>query len=258
MSKKEKIIKPDMEFDELIKRVAQTENKEVIQISKENMKDETIDDLLKDFEGKVQQDKNGVEFWHARDLQVLFQYELWQKFQNVIEKAEHSCEQSNYDVLDHFIQVDKMVEIGSNTSRKIRDYKLTRYACYLIAQNGDPRKKPVAFAQTYFAVQTRRQEIQDVKIRNLTEDEKRVKLRNEIKVYNKSLSSVVKTFGVIKPSDYAIFHNEGYKGLYAGKKKQDIATHKGLKEKDSRPYGKRGVGSKLVQSYTNRSQIEKR
>ena len=231
MPEKEKLFKVDMNSNELIERVAQTDNSEVAQVSKENMKDETIDNLLKEFESKANQDEKGIEFWYARELQELLTYSQWRRFEEVIEKAINSCETSQQEPESHFAKVGKIVQAGIS-EKPIVDYKLTRYACYLIAQNGDPRKKPVSFAQTYFAVQTRRKELQDIKIRKLSEDDKRLKLRTEIKGHNKSLSSEAKRCGVIAPLDYAAFQNAGYQGLYDGEERLDIAKRKGLKKKD--------------------------
>ena len=121
MSKKEKIVKTDRGFDKLAERVAQTDSNEVVQISKENIKDETIDNLLKEFEKKANKGKDGIEFWYARDLQVLFEYELWQNFQKIVNKAKQACKTSKKAVDNHFIDVNKMVKIGSNTSRTIQD-----------------------------------------------------------------------------------------------------------------------------------------
>ena len=118
-------------------------------------------------------DEFGMEFWYARELQKVLDYKEWRKFGGVIEKAKKACENSNINVLDHFTDINKMVQIGSGAERKQKDYKLTRYACYLIAQNGDSRKKVIATAQTYFAVQTRKQEITEKEYSMLTEDEKR-------------------------------------------------------------------------------------
>ncbi len=227
------LFKFDMDFDELVERVAQIDNSEVVQVSKENMKDDTIDSLLKEFESKANYDDDGIEFWYARELQELLSYTSWDKFDNgVIDEAKKSCENLEIPVDQNFQEVFSQQGKNSKGGRTSKDYKLTRYACYLIAQNGDPRKKPVAFAQTYFAVQTRRQELQDVEIKRLSEDDKRLKLRNEIKGYNKSLSNVAKSFGVIKPLDYAIFQNAGYQGLYDGEKRDNIAKRKGLKKKE--------------------------
>lgn len=194
--------------------------------------DYSIDKFLSAFEDKAQKDENGVEFWYARDLQHLLSYSAsWQNFQKVIEKAKISCNTFGQLVDSHFNDFIKMVESGV-APVPIQDFKLTRYACYLIAQNGDSKKKPVAFAQTYFAVQTRRQELEDVKLNKLSENNKRIHLRQEIKKHNSRLSSVAKNAGVIEPLDHAVFQNFGYKGLYNGKTKQDIATHKGLSKKD--------------------------
>ena len=123
-------------------------------------------------------DENGIEYWYARELQVVLSYKEWRKFDGVIERAKKSCKNSNINALDHFVEVDKMVQIGSGAERKQRDYKLTRYACYLIAQNGDSRKKVISLAQTYFAIQTRKQEISEKEYSSLTEDEKRFYQRN--------------------------------------------------------------------------------
>ena len=140
------------------------------------------------FENIKHIDENGNEYWFARELQSVLEYKRWDKFNNVITNATISCKNSNYVIDDHFSQVGKMVDIGSKTSRSISDYKLSRYACYLIAQNGDSRKKVVALAQTYFAVQTRKMEITEREYSTLTEDEKRFYQRNLTKKGNYSLN----------------------------------------------------------------------
>ena len=132
-----------------------------------------IDKNNKSFENIKHIDENGIEFWYARELMPVLQYSNWQNFERIINKAKMSCQNSDISVLDHFINVSKMVQIGSGAYREQIDYKLTRYACYLIAQNGDSRKKVIALAQTYFAVQTRKQEISEKEYSLLTEDEKR-------------------------------------------------------------------------------------
>ena len=191
----------------------------------------SIDELITKFEQSSHKNEEGVEFWYARDLQVLLEYSQWRRFENIIDKAKDACESSKQQVLHHFANFGKIVKTGVAT-KEVVDYKLTRYACYLIAQNGDSRKQSIAFAQTYFAVQTRRQELEDLAIKNMSEDEKRIKLRNEIKGYNKSLSGVARKYGVVEPLDYAIFQNAGYRGLYAGESAKDIANRKGLHKKD--------------------------
>jgi len=173
--------------------------------------------------------ENGQEFWYARELQVVLDYKEWRKFENVIEKAKKSCENSNINISDHFVTMDKMVEIGSKTKRKILEYKLTRYACYLIAQNGDSRKKVIALAQTYFAVQTRKMEITEKEYSNLTEIEKRFYQRNLTKRGNYSLNQVAKKCGV---KNFDKFHNAGYKGLYNGETANDIAKRKNLRYRE--------------------------
>ena len=138
----------------------------------------------------------GSEYWMARELMKALDYKKWQKFINVIENAKNACKQSNFIINDHFTQVGKMVDIGSKTSRTIMDYELSRYACYLIVQNADPRKEVVALGQTYFAVQTRKQEINEKEYSMLTEDEKRFYQRNLTKKGNYSLNQVAKKCGV--------------------------------------------------------------
>lgn len=193
---------------------------------------ETVfDTFITRLEANINTDENGVEFWYARELQKILEYGEWRNFERIIDKAKTACEHTGKSVNDYFVDVNKIVETGVAT-KEIDDYKLTRYACYLIAQNADARKKIVAFAQTYFAVQTRRQEIEDGNIRNLSENERRIHLRLEIKEHNKSLASTAKSFGVIEPLDYASFQNAGYKGLYAGKTKSDIAKRKGIAKND--------------------------
>lgn len=157
----------------------------------------------------------GEDFWYARDLQKILNYEQWRNFLKVIEKAKEACKNSGQFVQDHFAEVSKMVELGSGAKRKIDDYELSLYACYLIVQNADPKKEIVALGQTYFAVQTRKQELQE-QFETLDEDKKRLAIRNELKEHNKSLAEAAKNAGVETSLDYAIFQNHGYKGLYGG------------------------------------------
>ncbi len=173
--------------------------------------------------------EDGVEYWYARELKTVLNYKEWRKFDGVIEKAKMACENSNVNALDHFVEADKMVQIGSGAKRKQIDYKLSRYACYLIAQNGDSRKKVIALAQTYFAVQTRKQEINEKEYSLLTEDEKRFYQRNLTKKGNYSLNKTAKNAGV---KNFDRFHNFGYKGLYNGETADDIAKRKGLRYRE--------------------------
>jgi DNA-damage-inducible protein D len=196
--------------------------------------DESIDGLIARFEDAAHQDEDGIQFWFARDLQRLLEYVEYRNFQPVIQKAMDACRNSGQPVENHFVQVHEMVEIGSNAERQVSDFKLTRYASYLVAQNGDSRKKQVAFAQTYFAIQSRRQEVQDqANYQPLTEEHKRLLLRDEIKTHNKNLASAAKGAGVQTSLDFAIFQNFGYKGLYGGLDKKGIQTRKGLKNAEN-------------------------
>ena len=165
------------------------------------------------FENIKHVDEDGNEYWYARELQKVLEYTQWRKFVGVINKAINACKTSNYKVSDHFAGVGKMVDIGSNTSRNIEDYKLSRYACYFIAQNGDSRKKVIALTQTYFAIQTRKQELLEEEYNSLTEDEKRFYQRDLTKKGNSSLNQTAKKAGV---KNFDKFHNAGYKGLYNG------------------------------------------
>ena len=174
-------------------------------------------------------DEYGNEYWYARELQIILSYKEWRKFNGVIEKAKNACFNSNFNPLDHFVEADKMVQIGSGAKRKQSDYKLTRYACYLIAQNGDSRKEIIALAQTYFAVQTRKQELTEKEYSELTEDEKRFYQRNLTKKGNYSLNRVAKGCGV---KNLDRFHNAGYKGLYNGETANDIAKRKNLRYRE--------------------------
>ena len=178
------------------------------------------------FENIKHKDENGNEFWYAREIQQVLEYKKWQKFINVIENAKIACEKSNYNVLDHFTQVGKMVKIGSGAKRKQVDYELSRYACYLIVQNSDPRKEIVSLGQTYFAVQTRKQELTEKEYCSLTEDEKRFYRRNITRKGNYSLNIAAKNAGV---KNFDKFHNAGYRGLYNGESANDIARRKKLR-----------------------------
>ena len=170
-------------------------------------------------------DELGREYWQARELMPILQYKNWQNFEKIIQKAIIACEISNITVIDHFIESNKMVQIGSGAYREQTDYKLTRYACYLIAQNGDSRKEVIAFAQTYFAIQTRKMEITEKEYTSLTEEEKRFYQRNLTRKGNHSLNIAAKNSGV---KNFDKFHNAGYKGLYNGETANDIAKRKNL------------------------------
>ena len=170
----------------------------------------------------------GQDFWYARELQIALEYKEWRNFNKVIEKAKVACEGSKNSVSDHFVDVNKIVEAGVST-KDIGDIVLSRYACYLIVQNGDPRKKVIAFGQSYFAVKTRQQELIE-HYEDLTEDQKRLAIRKEMTEHNKLLVAAAKDAGVETSLEYAIFQNYGYMGLYGGLKAQDIKERKGLKK----------------------------
>lgn len=176
----------------------------------------------RDFESIKKIDGNGIEYWMARELLLLLGYSQWRNFEEVIGKAARACMQSGQDVDNHFAKISKMVEIGSNTMREVRDYKLDRYACYLIAQNGDPNKPEIAMAQTYFAIQTRRQEI----FEQLPDTSKRLFIRSEVSDHNKKLFKTAKSAGVSK---FGLFNDAGYQGLY-GASLSDVEKKKGIKK----------------------------
>jgi len=171
----------------------------------------------------------GQEFWFARELQDILEYTEWRNFTNIIDKAKIACKNSGADTEDHFVDVNKMVEIGSGAGREIDDVMLSRYACYLIVMNGDPRKEVIAVGQTYFAVKTRQQELID-NYEQLSEDQKRLAIRNEMINHNKSLAEAAQMAGVETSQEYAIFQNKGYQGLYGGLGAREIHARKGLKK----------------------------
>ncbi len=171
--------------------------------------------------------EDGIEFWYARELQSVLEYAKWDNFKKVIEKAQIACENSNIYVVDHFASAGNMVQLGSGAQREIEDIMLSRYACYLIVQNADPRKEIVALGQTYFAVKTREREIEE-EFDELTEDERRLAIRNELRNHNKSLAEAAQMAGVETSKDYAIFQNKGYQGLYGGLGAKDIHQRKKL------------------------------
>ena len=182
----------------------------------------------KNFESIKKINEQGFEYWEARELIVLLGYDKWENFKKIIDKAKLACKSSNQEVEDHFLDVGKMIKIAKNTAkealRNVQDYHLSRYACYLMAQNGDPRKQEIATAQTYFAVQTRRQEISQ----RLTENQKRLYVRQEVKKHNVKLFETAKQAGV---NNFGKFNNYGYLGLY-GLVANDIKKKKAIGKDD--------------------------
>ena len=181
------------------------------------------------FENIKHIDQNGNEYWLARELQKALEYGEWRKFNGVIEKAKSACVNSRVDTNYHFVDTDKMIKLAKGATRKIIDYKLTRYACYLIVQNSDPRKEVVALGQTYFAIQTRKQELSEIEYDNIPEIEKRFYQRNITKQGNYLLQQVATSAGV---KNMAEFHNAGYKGLYNGETANDIFKRKNLRYRE--------------------------
>ena len=173
--------------------------------------------------------EDGIEFWYARELQGVLEYTQWRNFLKVIDKAKEACENAQQSTPDHFADVGKMVTLGSGSQREIEDIMLSRYACYLIVLIGDPRMEVIALGQTYFAVKTRQQELIE-HYEELSEDQKRLAIRKEMKEHNKRLSQAAKDAGVKTTMDYAIFQNYGYQGLYGGLKAKDIHERKGLQK----------------------------
>lgn len=184
------------------------------------------------FEQIKQTDENGNEYWTARKLAKVLEYADYRNFHSVINKAKEACVNSGQPLENHVVEINEMVAIGSGAERPMPSYKLSRYACYLIVQNADPGKEVVALGQTYFAVQTRLQEIRQMDEYNRldTEDEKRLFLRNELAKHNLQLAAAAKGAGVVEPLDYAIFQNHGYMGLYGGLNAKAIHRRKGLKK----------------------------
>lgn len=184
----------------------------------------------KNFEEIKRIRKDGTEYWNARELSEVLEYKQWRNFMKVIDRAKLACQNSGRNIDDDFAEVSKIVEAGA-TQKKIIDYELSRYACYLIVQNGDPRKKVIALGQTYFAIQTRRQEVADY-FNQLDEDNKRLVIRGDIKQWNQMLLEAAHNAGVITNQEYAEFQNAGYMGLYGGLTVDDIHERKKLKNNE--------------------------
>lgn len=227
-------VKFDFDFDEAMERIAQTNPDEVTAIAAADLPDDTIDGLLRAFEEAARETDNGNQFWTARELAALLGYTDYRNFLSIVEKAKTACRQMRLDPDDHFVGVTDMIEIGKGGKREVENIHLDRYACYLIAQNGDPRKRQISFAQNYFAIQTRRQELADehgVDFDTLSENQKRLYLRNQVVAENKRLMSAAKASGVRTGQDFGKFNNKGYQGLYGGRGKAEIQQYKRLPAK---------------------------
>ena len=181
------------------------------------------------FEAIKHVDENNNEYWYARELQIVLGYHQWRSISDLIKRAKVACRESNYDVYNHFALQRKMIKLAKGATRSVPDYKLSRYACYLIVMNGNPKKEVIALAQTYFAIQTRKQELSEKEYNNLTEDEKRLYRRNQVRKGNYSLTKTAVKSGV---KDLARFHNAGYKGLYNGETADDIFKRKKLRYRE--------------------------
>ena len=182
----------------------------------------------KAFEDIKHIDENGVEFWYARELQIVLKYSQWRRFENVIDKAKKSFKTANLSNFDDFADIGKIVKAGA-TSKEIKDYKLSRYACYLVVMNGDVSKPIIALGQSYFAIQTRKQELLEQKYEELREEQQRMYKRNKTKRGNAELNQVANNIGV---KNFDKFHNAGYRGLYNGESADDIAKRKGLRYRE--------------------------
>ena len=191
--------------------------------------DEIMNYSEETFESIKHVNEYGQEYWYARELARVLEYKDFRNFELLVYKAMEACENSGIEISDHFGEVTEMVSIGSSASRGFPSYQLSRYACYLIVQNGDPRKKVIALGQTYFAVKTRQQELIE-NYDSMTEDEKRLAIRNQMREHNKKLVAAAKDAGVETNLDYARFQNYGYMGLYGGLTAKDIHERKGLKK----------------------------
>jgi DNA-damage-inducible protein D len=206
----------------------------VSKLEKETMNENSLENTLPPqapFEKIKRVDPDSNEFWSARELAPLLEYSTWQKFKEVVLRAQIACENSGHDVNDHFNRAVKVVELGSDAKREVEDMHLSRYACYLVVQNADPNKEVVALGQTYFAVQTRRQELADEAVDpSQLENKRRLLLRERVKHQNRDLASAAKSAGVISNFDFAVFQNHGYKGLYNGLGAEDIHKRKQLKK----------------------------
>lgn len=211
------------EFESRVKEIHERVLSKALSPEEENNYTESL------FESIKYVNEYGQEFWYARDLQTALEYTEWRNFSKVLERAMLACQNSKNQITDHFVKVNKMVNIGSGAERELEDYELSRYACYLIVQNGDPRKKVIALGQTYFAVKTRQQELIE-NFDSLAEDLKRLAIRKEMKEHNKLLVAAAKDAGVETALEYATFQNYGYMGLYGGLKAQDIKKRKNLKK----------------------------
>ena len=181
------------------------------------------------FEDIKYTDEAGNEYWYARELQNVLGYRQWRSINDLIERAKIACQESKYNIDDHFAVQRKMIKLAKGATRKVIDYKLSRYACYLIVINGNPNKRIIALAQTYFAIQTRKQELIEKEYNELTEDEKRLYRRNQVRRGNYNLNKTAINSGV---KDLARFHNAGYKGLYNGETADDISKRKKLRYRE--------------------------
>lgn len=214
-----------MDFNEKLNEISE-------RVQHNNISDELIEYSESIFEDIKHINENGQEFWYARELQRVLSYTEWRNFSKIIDKAKESCTNSNVQINYHFVEVNKTIQMPKNATKEILDIQLSRYACYLIVMNGDPRKQVIALGQTYFAVKTRQQELIE-NYDQLSEDKKRLAIRREMREHNKSLAEAAQKAGVIEPKDFAIFQNKGYQGLYGGLNRTDIQNRKGLKKKDN-------------------------